>query len=243
MKLFNKSEDPFLDTEPAFQMEHPKKFKELDFQGKLNFIWDYYKWWILGFIIFVTIAVYTIPGVIENHKEPVLYTAFLNTQITNQDTTDIMDDFVKEAKIPMDGKRIVLDTSLIINRDRADEFSMQCNQKLLALFSANTLDVLLCDDENFQFYAANGCFQSLEAILPKETFEKYKPYMLTCDTDKSEKTIYYGISVKTSKVLSDEHAYIVDPIFTICTNAKQPENAIKFLEFLMKEEINSSDSK
>ena len=237
MKLFKDSDQLSTDEKTAFQAERPKSFRELNFQGKLGYIWGYYKWWILGLIIFITIAANTIPGIIENHKEAVLYTAFVNTQIMNQESTDLMDDFVAEADIDMDGKRIVLDTSLIINRNRGDNISMQCNQKLLAMFSSNMLDVLLCDDENFQFYAENGCFQSLEEILPKDLFEKYKPYMLRCDTDDSEREIYYGISVKTSKVLVDENAYIVDPIFTICTNASQPENAVKFLEFLMKEEI------
>lgn len=234
MKLFNQDKEASQDMKPIFQLEPVKKFRELNFKEKLNFIWDYYKWWFLFAAIFISVGIYTVPNFIENHKEAVLYAAFVNTQIENQESTDIMNDFVKEANIDMEGKRIVLDTSLIINRDRADTFSMECNQKVLALFASDTLDVMICDDENFQFYAQNGCFQSLEDILPKDVFEKYKPYMLTCNSKDCDETIYYGIDVKTSTVLKEEKAYIVDPIFTICTNAKQPKNAIKFLEFLMK---------
>ncbi len=243
MRIYNKPEDTLTD-EPIFQKEKPKKFNELKLKEKLSFIWDYYKWWFVFGIIFITIAVYTIPAMIENHKEPVLYAAFINTQLYSQESTTIMDDFVEKANIDIDGKRIVLDTSLTINRDRADQTSMQCNQKVLALFSSNTLDVMLSDDENFQFYAQQGAFQSLEEALPEDVFEKYKPYMLTCNSKESDQTIYYGIQVGTSKVLYDEGAYhnangdiLVEPIFSICTNAKQPENAVKFLEYLMEEEI------
>lgn len=236
MRISNNSEHTLPD-ETIFQKEKPLKFHELSFRQKLSYIWDYYKWWFVFGIIVVTIGVYTIPSMIENHKEPVLYAAFVNTQIKNQESTTIMDDFVKKEKIDMKGKRIVLDTSLIINRDRADQFSMQCNQKVLALFSAKTLDVMINDEENYQFYAEQGAFQSLEEILPKELFEKYKPYMLTCNSKDSDQTIYYGINIQTSKVLADEGAYIVEPIFSICTGASQPENAVKFLEYLMEEEV------
>lgn len=239
MRLTNESEEQLEAQTPAFQTEPRKRFRELNAVGKLSYIWDYYKWWIIGCGIVLFIVGGSIPTIIENHKEPVLYAAFVNTQIASQESTTLMDDFVKDADINMKDRRIVLDTSLIINRDRGDTASMQCNQKLMALFSTNTLDVLLCDNENFQFYAEHGCFQDLKKLLPAQLFEKYQPYMLTCDTDQSNEPVYYGISVKTSQALSEENAYLasVEPIFTICTNANQPENAIKFLEFLMKEEI------
>lgn len=232
------------EQQPAFQKEKAKTFKELDFKGKLNYIWDYYKWYfVFGFVI-ILIASVSIPSIIENRKEPVLYAVFINTQILDQESTTLMDDFVKDKKIDMDGKRIVLDTSLIINRDKADQLSMQSNQKLLALFSAKTPDVLVSDNENFQFYAQQGAFKSLEEVLPADVFEKYKPYMLTCNSKDADQTIYYGINIRTSKRLYDEGAYnnatgkfLVEPIFSICINAKEPENAVKFLEFLMEEEI------
>lgn len=236
MRISNKPEDNLTDK-PVFQKEKVKTFKELNFKEKLSFIWDYYKWWfIFSFIVIVLIA-YTIPSFIENKKEPVIYAAFINTEILNQESTTLMDDFIKEYDFDMKGKRIVLDTSLIINRDRADQLSVQSNQKLQALLSAKTLDVIVCDEENFQFYAEIGCFLSLEDVLPKDLFEKYKPYMLTCNSKETDQTIYYGINIRTSKVLADEDAYRVDPIFTICANANRTENAVKFLEFLMKEEI------
>lgn len=219
----------------VFQQETPKTFRQLDFSGKTHYIWDYYKWWFIFGFVFLLIAAVTIPSLIENHKESALYAVFVNTQILDQESTTLMDDFVEYADIDMDGKRITLDTSLIINRNRPDQLSMQSNQKLLALFSSKTPDVVVCDDENFQFYAEQGAFKSLEEVLPADLFEKYKPYMLTCNSKDSDQTIYYGIDIKSSPVLTKEKAYIVDPIFTICINASQPDHAIQFLEFLMVE--------
>lgn len=221
---------------PAFQAEKRKTFKELEPKQKISFIWDYYKWWIIGGALLLFIAANTIPAVIENSKEVALYAVFINTEIADPDSTDIIDDFIREQDIDIENKRTVLDTSLIINRNRGDQFSMQCNQKMLALFASNEPDILLCDVDNYDFYAENGCFASLEDILPKELFDRLKPYMLTCSSSDNQ-TIYYGINVKTSKVLAEEKAYKTEPVFSICSKVNQPENAIKFLEYLMEEEI------
>lgn len=232
MRITRKDENT-MEQEPVFQTEKKKSFKELKPKQKVSFIWDYYKWWIIGGILFIVIAANAIPAIIENQKEVALYAVFVNTEIANPDSTDIIDNYIKEKDIDMENKRTVLDTSLIINRNRGDQFSMQCNQKMLALFASNEPDILLCDADNYDFYAENGCFASLEDVLPKELFEKYKPYMLTCSSS-DDQTIYYGINVSTSKVLAKENAYTTTPIFSICSKVNQPENAIKFLEYLME---------
>lgn len=242
MRLTNEQEP--VQEELIFQKEKPRSFKDLTFKEKRTYIWDYYKLWIISGFLFIIIAANAIPAIIENHKDVALYAVFINTQIKDQESTHIMDDYIKAQNIDMDNKRIVLDTSLIINRNRADNFSMQSNQKLLALYSADEPDVVVMDDENFQFYASNNCFKSLKDVLPEDLFEKYRPYMLKCDSVTNEQPVYYGISVRTSKVLADEKAYIVDPIFTISASVNEPENAVKFLEYLMDEEIvvNESDA-
>lgn len=237
MRITNEPNTAAGKEESPFQREKPKTFRELTLRQKITYVWDYHRWPILITALILVISAISLPQFIENHKEAALYAVFVNTQIVDQDSTTLMDDFIKEENIDMDDKRIVLDTSLIINRDRGDTTSMQCNQKLLALFASDTPDVLLCDEENFQFYADAHCFRNLKDVLPADLFEKYKPYMLTCDTDNSDEPVYYGVSVKTSKVLADEKAYIIDPIFTISKTATQTENAVKFLEFLLKEEI------
>lgn len=235
MRITSEKENT-IEKVPVFQAEKKKTFKELTPKQKISFIWDYYKWWIIGSALFIIIAANAIPTIIENSKEVALYAVFINTEIADPNSTNIIDDFIKEKNIDITDKRTVLDTSLIINRNRGDQFSMQCNQKMLALFASNEPDILLCDIDNYDFYAENGCFASLEDVLPKDLFEKYKPYMLTCSSSEDQ-TIYYGIDVSTSKILADEGAYKIEPVFSICSKVNQPENAIKFLEYLMAEEI------
>ena len=87
MRISLKEED-YSDA-PLFEQ---KNFKDLTFSQKLSYIWDYYKWWFLGAAIVITLLVVTVPGIIENSKEEVLYSVFLNSNIQGQESTTIMDD-------------------------------------------------------------------------------------------------------------------------------------------------------
>ena len=148
-----------------------------------------------------------------------------------------MDDFVEEANIDMDNKRILLDCSMYIDRETADAGSMQNSQKLTALFSSKTLDVVVSDEANFQFCAAQGCYYDLKEILPEEIYQKYSDYFVEYTVSNTNKTAVYGINLKDSQILQKEGAFDknTEPIFSICVTSKQIDNSIAFLEYLMGE--------
>lgn len=222
------------DETPLAILEERVKFKDLTFGKKLTYIWDYYKWFIIIAVTVIIIIANAVPQIIENSKETVLYSVFINTQIESQESTSLMDDFTDSAGIDLTNKKIILDTSMKINRDVADTISMQSNQKLLALFSTNKLDVIVCDKDNFEFFASQGCFKTIEEVLPDDLYQKYKPYMLEASSGDSSKAVY-GIDLKNSKILQKENAYIVDPILTFCVNSKNTEHAVAFLNYLLSD--------
>lgn len=232
MRLTLNNENPEDESTLAIQKEK-MKFKDLTFGKKLAYIWDYYKWWFITTVIIITIIVNAVPQIIENRKEVVLYSVFINTQIESQESTSLMDDFISFANIDLTDKKITLDTSMNINRDAADNLSMQSNQKLLALFSTNKIDVLVCDKDNFDFFASQGCFKPLDEVLPDNLYQKYAPYLVETSANGTSDT--YGINLKNSKILQAEHAYIVDPVFAFCVNSKKTDNAVKFLEYLLSD--------
>lgn len=231
MKLFYKNEPQ--DSNRSYE-EKQVSFGELSFTKKLQFIWDYYKWWIIGIVSLSIAIAYITPNIIENNKEVSLYAVLINSQITDQASTPIMDDFITYSNIDMDNKRIVLDSSMKISRDNADKFTLEAHQKLLALLSSKTADVIICDQDNFEFYAEQGVFKPLDEVLPEDIYNKYSSYLFETSGYDSQKG-YYGITLKDSKILKDENAYILEPIIGICVGAKQVGNSTKFIDYLLSE--------
>ena len=124
---------------------------------------------------------------------------------------------------------------MYIDRNSGDAGSMQNSQKLTALFASKTVDCIISDNDNFQFYAAQGCYYDLKELLPANVYEKYADYFVEAKVTGSDQTAVYGINLKDCAALKEEKAYtqIEEPIFSICVTSKQTDNAAKFLEYLL----------
>lgn len=221
--------------ENPFQKEEVH-FKDLDRKKKLSYIWDYYKWPIIVVIgLLVTLAI-SLPQLIENSKEIVLYSAFVNTQLSDTDETHpLLQEFAEEKDIDIENKRMMLDCSMTINYENPSEFSMECSQKLTAMFSAKQLDVIVADKETYENYEVLGVYEDLEQLVDEEFIEKYKDKLVYGSTNDSDEQHAYAIEVTDSPVLQEYGAYIVPAYFSVAVNAEHPENAVEFLEYLMGE--------
>lgn len=210
-------------------------FKQLSFKQKLTYIWDYYKLYFLFGAIFITLAVVSLPSMIENHKECVQYSVFLNTNIENQESTNLMDNFTEYAGIDMHNKRIILDTSMYIDREVTTAVSMQNSQKLTALFSSKTVDTIVSDEANFKFYAEQGCFYDLKDLLPADICEKYADCFIEATNINTGETHAYGFKLTDNTILNKEAAYNeeITPVFSICVTSSQVDNSIAFLNYLL----------
>lgn len=230
MRISLKEED-YSDA-PLFEQ---KNFKDLTFSQKLSYIWDYYKWWFLGAAIVITLLVVTVPGIIENSKEEVLYSVFLNSNIQGQESTTIMDDYTKAAGIDMDNKRITLDCSIYIDRENSTTASMQSSQKLTALFSAKKIDVILSDEANFEFCSSQGAYMDLKELLPDDLCEKYKDSFVEAANPETGEMTAYGLKLTDNQILKDENAFDIEPVVSVCLTTDKKDNAIAFIKYLLGE--------
>lgn len=210
-------------------------FKDLTFKKKLEYIWDYHKWKIIIAAVVISIAASAVPSLIENSKEVALYAAFINTQLADQDDSPLLADFAEKKGIEMEHKRMRLDCSMIINYKNPDQFSMLSSQKLAAMFASNTPDVIVQDNDTYTRYAAMGVYADLEDVLGKEFLEKHKDLLVYADGQGDAGKHAYGIDISDSPILTEQKAYLVPAVYSICINANQKENSVKFLEYLMGE--------
>lgn len=210
-------------------------FKDLSLKKKLEYIWDYHKWKIIITLVVVSVLGSAIPAMIENNKEVALYAAFINTQLTDTNDHPLMVDYVETKDIDVEGKRTILDCSMIINHKNPNQYSMTSSQKMMAMFGADTMDVVVQDIDTCKQYAALGGYRDLENVLSPELLEKYKDKLLYTDGLEDAGSHAYGIDVSESPVLKEQGAYIIPAYFSICVNTTQEENAIAFLEYLLGE--------
>lgn len=153
-----------------------KKLSRLSFGEKLQYIFDYYKFWILGVVVLVGL-VWSVGSTILHNKPTGFYAMLLNAG--GQDLSGQADEaagaaFAEAAGLDDTKQKILVDTSATFNPNDQSQFSMAQNAKIAALYQTHEIDVMVADPGVFTYYALNGSFVDLRDVLDDETLAEYE---------------------------------------------------------------------
>lgn len=153
-----------------------KKLSRLSFGEKLQYIFDYYKFWILGVVVLVGL-VWSVGSTILQNKPTGFYAMLLNAG--GQDLSGQADEaagaaFAEAAGLDDEKQKIIVDTSATFNPNDQSQFSMAQNAKIAALYQSHDIDAMVADPGVFTYYALNGSFVDLRDVLDDETLAAYE---------------------------------------------------------------------
>ena len=153
-----------------------KKLSRLSFGEKLQYIFDYYKFWILGVVMLVGL-VWSIGSTILHNKPTGFYAMLLNaggTDLSGQADEAAGAAFAETAGLDDGRYKIIVDTSASFNPNDQSQFSMAQNAKIAALYQTHEIDVMVADPGVFTYYALNGSFVDLRDVLDDENLAAYE---------------------------------------------------------------------
>ena len=225
--------------------EQTLKFKDMSLKKKAGYIWDYYKWWIIGGIIFI-IAAFSFISQWRISSRPVYLQAyFLNSNLIYDPDSTIMQDYIDMYNIDTDAYNLYIDTGSYIDPDGYDQVSMGNQMKLMASYYAGDIDVLAGPKILIDGYANADAYADLMEILPESLIEEldakgYETY--TCKNEDGRSFIA-GIYLDNCSYLKEQGEGGVypesssddeRPVFTIAANSQNQDHAIELLEMLIK---------
>ena len=153
-----------------------KKLSRLSFGEKLQYIFDYYKFWILGVVVLVGL-VWSVGSTILHNKPTGFYAMLLNAggqDLSGQADEAAGEAFAEAAGLDDEKQKILVDTSATFNPNDQSQFSMAQNAKIAALYQSHEIDVMVADPGVFTYYALNGSFVDLRDVLDDETLAGYE---------------------------------------------------------------------
>ena len=153
-----------------------KKLSRLSFGGTLQYIFDYYKFWILGVVVLIGL-VWSVGSTILHNKPTGFYAMLLNaggTDLSGQADEAAGAAFAEAAGLDDEKQKIIVDTSATFNPNDQSQFSMAQNAKIGALYQSHEIDVMVADPGVFTYYALNGSFVDLRDVLDDETLAAYE---------------------------------------------------------------------
>lgn len=160
------SKHPLLD-------EEKRKLQGMTFGKKIEYIWDYYKFHILGTMLLVSMLYSVIYNIATNHPLG-LYVYLLNASGTvgRYSQEELEKNYMSYAGIDPGRLKVVIDTTTTMNPYVNSEYSMAASARISAVFAAGDLDVLAADPVTFEHYAKNGAYKDLREVLSEATYRK-----------------------------------------------------------------------
>ncbi|SKC02926.1 hypothetical protein SAMN06296386_11477 [Lachnospiraceae bacterium] len=191
--------------------ERPQNvLKDMNFQQKAEYIFDYYKFHIGAAFAVIFIIVYILNGIFT-HKDTVFSISAANLYLTEGTESFFTTDFLKEKGIDTRKNKADL-YSLAITRDESESgFTYASHMKLMTMISAENLDVIFMDDSSYELFATNGYLTDLSYLTDDSSmFSDGKtdrlvipasPYFEENGSDK----VYVGIAINSPhKGLAEE---------------------------------------
>lgn len=240
--------------------EEREAIKNGSLSYKLKYIWDYYKWVIIGVLIAIPIIISIVKDIV-NAKDYIFYGLFLNSYSPTETIEEYMAGFAEEYQLDTENYQIELDSSLSMVVDNYDEGSLATINRIIASLSVGELDFLAADPAVFEHYATQNTFHDLSNMLTAEQKEKLAPYFYYIDgaeaekrmnsddaiaytpkeydhqdPESMEKPILVGLCIQDSPSLSKMFVFKdTKTIFGIPAGCKHAETSLQFIDYIFKE--------
>lgn len=152
-----------MDVRSAIAAQH-KKIKMMTPRQKREYIWDYYKHWIILGVLVAVILVNVIYTAAFT-KEKVLYVTLVNA--TGYES-DVFDQFLAAAGFDSEDYAVDINAAFKMDPTNPGTEDAQTLQVLYALFGTGDLDIFGADEVVFDFFAESGGFEDLRDYLSPE---------------------------------------------------------------------------
>ena len=217
-----------------------RKWPEMDRQQKIQYLKYYYLLPAVRVILLIAVAVSLIWHVARPRTENLLYAAVIDESLDEKKLAQVTADM--SNLLGADGKRktVQIDDSFYVKDGALD--------KLQVYLHSQQIDVVILDRELFEEYAGYGYFESLDEVTEEDLEKKYgESYQYAAGYKEDDEVSFedhetgqgevkpYGISLSGDNRFTEMSEYIKDPVFAVAVGTKNPENALKFLEYLMEE--------
>lgn len=222
-------------------MEHKsikEKMSGLSKKEKANYIWEYFRYPIIGTIVGIAILVSIVSGIL-NQKESVLGVTLMGKYIDSTKLTEFEAKTSQELiKDNPKNKKIVRYEFLTFTDNPMDQYTRASRDKITITIAAGEVDVLILDKTVYDDYVKMGMFMRLDtmpnfsAINPKG-HNTVKGALVDENVTKEEGI--YGISTENLPALNNLKFDSKNSVLCIVANSKKLDTVTQYINWLFSQ--------
>lgn len=213
-----------------------KKLKDMSFKDKIWYIWEYYKFPIIGVVIGVFLITSIGTAIYGNRFETAISCVILNAKIPDsEDTLDTYfnQDFRQYLGIGPDVK-IEVDASMNLSFEESsmNEFTYAQLAKISAMVSSKELDAMIGTPDIIDHYGAMGGYEDLKELLPADVYEAVKEDLYSVTDQETGAEIACGLSLKKTGFGEKTGLILENPVLGIVSNSTHTDTAVQLIRYL-----------
>jgi len=208
------------------------KLREMSFKEKLEHIWEYYKFYLIGLVIILVIIGSLINAWFINPRPKTALFLSWNTGFVLYEQLDELSESLTIRLVDEKENEVVTATQMLTSTDDPT-INMASQQRMIAMVAAGEIDVFIIDSTMLVEYASNGLIAPMESMLAE--IRAIEPIVY----DRIEERIIYtryeseegkieeaivGVKIENCPLLAVLDVNEKDLIFSICATSKRTEN-------------------
>ena len=219
--------------------EEAAKLKEMSFKDKFWYIWEYYKFPIIGVVIAVFLVGSIGSAMYNNRFDTALSCAVLNSRYDSDALT--VDQYFNEgfrAFIGLDeNTKIDVDYSMSPTFDESamNEYSYAELAKLTAMISSKGLDVMIGRPDVIDHYGEMDGFLNLEEALPPDLYEQVKDYLYPVTNAETGQESFCGLRLEDTSFGEKTGLILDNPVLTVMSNSPHTDTAIQLIRYIFEQ--------
>ncbi len=207
-------------------------------RAKAEYIWQYYKLWIIGIVCGVSLLGYIIYQVNNVLSENWLYVTFTNTYAEVGADSDLWEDFVAFADFDLTEKNVVFNNTSYFDYASNQGVGNTYYEVFVSYVDSGTLDCVTMEEDSLVALGATGRLLDLNSEECASIVEKYADRLVYCepyDEDYSDDLVPVGIDVSDSCLMTEYQLYEDSCVIGIGAYSQNIDAVELFLDYLIGE--------
>jgi hypothetical protein len=218
--------------QPRKVQTEKEKLKDMSFQDKLSYLWEYYKIHATVTVVAVVLIIYIIHEIITPDIKTQFYAAIINSTIDSETLQEYSDAFAKQLELDPTTQSVELNDQFYLSTASETASSMQ--QVLTTYIAAGEIDVIIAPESDFKNYAYYGYVAKLSDELPTDVYSALTDSFYLTDTEEDSDKNAYGIYLDNSDLFKDLKYNSESYVLGIVPNYSHEDNTIEFIKYLFR---------
>lgn len=171
------------EEESRFQ-KFKKTMKELTWKERLQHLWEYYKWFGIGAVVIIAMAVSIVISVTQNSREMLYSGVCINLSMSDEGNAYVTDGWFDKLDGNEKTAQVELSPmSLNTGVDTMTDIAMAGGEKLIAMITTGDLDYMFMDASSLTYVGNSGMISPLNEFLSQEMIAKFEGKIVTLQID------------------------------------------------------------